>query len=73
MSCLSQTLTSSSNITLVTCVNPAPCAVDHSIPAVKFIARIRDCIVRKKAQKQSLNSSKQAETQKSSSRASTYT
>jgi hypothetical protein len=47
INCLSNTLTHQSNIVLVACVNPSPGAIEHSVPAVKFIARIRDCIVRK--------------------------
>lgn len=44
---LKTTLTSKSNIVLVACASPAPQFFDHSLPAVKFCARIRDTIVRK--------------------------
>lgn len=47
VSCLKNTLTSKSNILLVACASPIPQSYDHSLPAVKFCARIRDTIVRK--------------------------
>ena len=45
--CLKNTLTSKSNVLLIACTSPAPQFYDHSLPAVKFCARIRDTIVRK--------------------------
>jgi hypothetical protein len=40
-------MTTSSNIVLICCVNPNPSHYEHSLPAIKFCARIRDCIVKK--------------------------
>ena len=40
---------------LIACASPAPQFFDHSLPAVKFCARIRDTIVRK-LQKQGFQS-----------------
>lgn len=31
------------------CVSPALCHFDHSLPAIKFCARIRDCIIKRLA------------------------
>ena len=44
---LKSTLTTRSNILVVACSSPAPHFFDHSLPAIKFCARIRDTIVRK--------------------------
>ncbi|CDW75105.1 low quality protein: centromere-associated protein e [Stylonychia lemnae] len=40
-------LTQSSNIILICNVNPSPQAFHHSLPAIKFCARIRECIIKK--------------------------
>ena len=45
--CLSSTLTLNSNVMLMCCVSPAPYHFDHSLPAIKFCARIRDCIIKR--------------------------
>jgi hypothetical protein len=49
--CLRSTLTRNSNITLVCTVNPSPNHYEHSLPAVKFCARIRDSIMKKQITK----------------------
>ena len=45
--CLRKTLTKTSNILLVCNVNPGPTHFEHSLPVVKFCARIRDSILKK--------------------------
>lgn len=47
INCLRNTLTSTSNAVVICCVNPGQAYFDHSLPALKFCARIRDCILRK--------------------------
>jgi hypothetical protein len=47
VNCLRNTLTSTSNIVLLCCVNPGQQYYEHSLPAMKFCARIRDCIIKK--------------------------
>lgn len=47
VNCLRNTLTSQSNIVFICCANPAPQHYEHNLPAIKFAARIRDCIIRK--------------------------
>ena len=46
VNCLRNTLTTSSNILLVCCVNPGGPYFEHSLPALKFCARIRDYVMR---------------------------
>ncbi|CDW80672.1 kinesin motor domain containing protein [Stylonychia lemnae] len=58
--CLRKSLTSQSNIALICHVNPSPAHFEHSLPAVKFCARIRDTILKKlQQQEQNLQSSQQ--------------
>ena len=47
VNCLRNTLTTSSNILVICCVNPGPQYFEHSLPAIKFCARIRDYVMRK--------------------------
>ena len=47
VNCLRNTLTTASNIVLVCCVSPSQQSYDHALPAVKFCARIRECIIKK--------------------------
>jgi hypothetical protein len=35
------------NIVLICCVSPHPKCFEHSLPAIKFCGRIRDCIVKR--------------------------
>ena len=44
---LQSTLTAKSNVVLVACASPSAAFFEHTLPAVKFCARIRDTIVRK--------------------------
>eukprot|EP00347_Sterkiella_histriomuscorum_P021720 403333001 len=44
---ISQTLTQNSNIILICNVNPGQSAFEHSLPAIKFCSRIRECIIKK--------------------------
>ena len=50
--CLRKTMTHRSNIVLICNVNPAPNHYEHSLPAVKFCAKIRDSIVKRLNQSQ---------------------
>lgn len=47
INCLRNTLTTQSNIVLICCVNPGQSYYEHALPALKFCARIRDCIIKK--------------------------
>jgi anti-sigma28 factor (negative regulator of flagellin synthesis) len=47
VNCLRNTLTTTSNVLLINCVNPGQVYYEHSLPAIKFCARIRDCIIKK--------------------------
>lgn len=47
VNCIRNTLTMNSNIILICNVNPSQVAFEHSLPALKFCAKIRDCIVKK--------------------------
>lgn len=47
VNCIRNTMTSNSNIVLICCVNPGISHFEHSLPAIKFCARIRDCILSK--------------------------
>ena len=51
---IKSTLTSKANVLLIACASPSPQFFDHTLPAIKFCARIRETIVRK-LQKQSFN------------------
>lgn len=44
---LADTVNASSQTNMICCVSSSPSKYLHSLPAVKFCARIRDCIVRK--------------------------
>ncbi len=54
MNSLRSCFTVNSNIVFVCNVNPAPAHFEHSLPALKFSARIRDCIVKKLGRGQEL-------------------
>ena len=47
INCLRNTMTSQSNMLVICCVNPGGGHFDHSLPAIKFCARIRDYVMRK--------------------------
>lgn len=47
LECLSQSVTSQSRIVMLCCVSPSQASYEHSLPAIKFCARIRDCIVKR--------------------------
>mmetsp|Transcript_30795 Transcript_30795/g.30289 ORF Transcript_30795/g.30289 Transcript_30795/m.30289 type:complete len:150 (+) Transcript_30795:1136-1585(+) len=51
VNCLRNTLTTTANILMVCCVNPGENYFEHSLPALKFCARIRDCIMKKLQQR----------------------
>lgn len=40
---------------MMCCVNPDMRSFEHSLPAIKFCARIRDCIVKRLSKKDSEN------------------
>lgn len=44
---LKNTMTPHSNILLIACSSPSSQDYDHTLPAIKFCARIRDTILRK--------------------------
>jgi predicted cupin superfamily sugar epimerase len=45
-------MTSASNVLMVCCVSPSYQYFDHSLAALKFCGKIRDCIVKKLQQKE---------------------
>ena len=50
INCMRGCLTSKSNVLLVSCASPSPMHFEHTLPSIKFSARVRQAIIEKKNQ-----------------------